>query len=75
MVSVPSGFTVSENARVSVAAAASVTRTVKFDVPATIGVPVIAPVTAPNVRPSGRDPEVIDHAYGVEPPDALSVKE
>ena len=36
--------------------------TVKFAVPAVVGVPVIAPVEPFSVRPAGNAPTVIDHA-------------
>ncbi len=53
-------------------AAASCTPTVKFAVPAVVGVPVIAPVELFSVRPAGNDPAVIDHVYGVVPPVACN---
>ncbi len=37
----------------------SVTFTVKFEVPAAVGVPVIAPVVLSNVNPLGRPPAVM----------------
>lgn len=40
--------------------AASVTLTVKLDVPTVVGVPVMAPLLA-SVRPAGRDPALTDH--------------
>ena len=39
----------------------SLTETVKFTVPVTVGVPEIVPVVAARVSPAGRLPEVIDH--------------
>ena len=41
--------------------------TVKFDVPAVIGDPVIAPVVVFKFRPSGRLPLAIAHVIGVVP--------
>jgi hypothetical protein len=40
----------------------SVTFTVKENVPATVGVPLITPVDDAKVRPAGKLPDVIDHA-------------
>jgi hypothetical protein len=54
---------------VAVALAASVAWTVKFAVPAAVGVPAIAPA-ALSVSPAGRFPDVTDHVYGLLPPDA-----
>src|SRR5687768_6731002 len=52
---------------------ASLTRAVKFDVPAAVGVPEMAPVLALSTNPAGSAPAEIDHEYGVAPPDATSV--
>ena len=41
--------------------------TVKFDVPAVVGVPVIAPVDVFKLRPPGRLPLAIAHVIGVVP--------
>jgi hypothetical protein len=51
----------------------SVTRTVKFEVPAVVGVPEIVPVDELSDRPAGRLPEMTDQLYGVTPPVATSV--
>jgi len=52
---------------------ASVTPTVKFAVPATVGVPLIC---APDkLNPCGRAPPEIDHVYGTVPPLACNVWE
>ena len=53
----------------------SVTRTVKFEVPAVVGVPVIAPVDPFNVKPAGKLPAIVAHVYGVVPPAATRVAE
>ena len=53
----------------------SVTCTVKLVVPASVGVPLITPVAASNVKPVGKLPFVIDQVYGVVPPVAASVEE
>ena len=53
----------------------SVTRSVKFEVPAVVGVPVIAPVEAFNDRPAGKLPTTVAHVYGVVPPAATIVAE
>jgi len=53
----------------------SVTRTVKFDVPDAVGVPLMVPVDEPRERPAGRLPETIDQLYGVTPPVAWTVWE
>jgi hypothetical protein len=44
-----------------------VAMTVKFDVPAVVGVPVIAPVFTFKLRPAGRLPLAIAHVIGVVP--------
>ena len=41
--------------------------TVKFDVPAAVGVPVIAPVASFKLKPAGRLPVVIVHVIGAVP--------
>jgi hypothetical protein len=66
-------YIVMDSARLAVAEFASVTCTVKLYVPATVGVPLIAPVVLFRLRPDGRDPDVTPHVYGVLPPDAESV--
>ena len=48
---------------------------VKFAVPVTVGVPVMAPVAAFRFRPRGSAPTVTDHAYGSIPPVAANVWE
>lgn len=48
--------------------AASDTCTVKFVVPAPVGVPVIAPVEELSVKPLGRAPTEIDQVNGAVPP-------
>ena len=53
--------------------AESVAFTVKFAVPATVGVPVIAPVPAFSVKPVGREPVVIDQVTAPVPPVAPNV--
>ena len=45
----------------------------KFDVPAAVGVPEIAPVAAFRVNPVGRAPAVIDQVIGAAPPVVCSV--
>ncbi len=51
----------------------SVTWIVKFDVPAVVGVPLIAPVEAFRLSPPGRVPAETDQLYGAIPPVAASV--
>ena len=46
----------------------STTCAVKLNVPAVVGVPVIAPVEAFNVSPGGSDPLMIENVYGATPP-------
>src|ERR1700722_14404147 len=53
----------------------SVTCAVIEDVPDCVGVPAMSPVGAVSERPTGSDPPVIDHLYGVFPPAAASVDE
>jgi hypothetical protein len=57
---------------VAVPAFASLTCTVKLEVPAVVGVPVIAPAVL-RLNPAGRAPTVVDQVYGVVPPVAVSV--
>ena len=45
----------------------------KFDVPAAVGVPEIAPVAAFRVNPVGSAPAVIDQVIGAAPPVDCSV--
>jgi len=52
----------------------STTRTVKLDIPAEVGVPLIVP-SVDIVKPAGKDPEVTDQEYGASPPLAVSVTE
>jgi hypothetical protein len=52
----------------------SVTCTVKLDWPELVGVPLIVPPTL-KLRPAGNVPEATVHAYGVVPPEAVSVVE
>ena len=49
-----------EVAKVAVALLASVTLTVKLEVPAVVGVPDTTPVDAVSVRPAGSVPELIE---------------
>ena len=51
----------------------SVTRIVKLDVPAAVGVPEITPAVL-NVRPAGSEPLSRLHAKGGVPPVAVSVR-
>jgi hypothetical protein len=62
---------VSDNAAVAAPDALSVTFTVKFAVPAAVGVPEIVPL-ALRFRPAGRDPPASDQEYGGAPPVAVS---
>src|SRR5215471_12573305 len=53
----------------------SVTRTVKFEMPAVVGAPVIAPDDAFNDNPAGKVPVITSHVYGMVPPAATRVAE
>jgi len=68
------GSTVRANDFVVVRDALSRTWTVKFAVPAVVGIPLITPA-ADNVRPAGGAPVVTDHAYGGVPPVAAKLCE
>jgi hypothetical protein len=61
------GFTVIDNALVVIWELASVTRTVKSDVPDVVGVPLITPADDMLI-PSGNRPETIDQKKGPFPP-------
>jgi hypothetical protein len=63
---------VSEKIVDAVAAAESVTWIVKVFVPLVVGVPLITPAELSD-SPAGRVPEVFDHVFPPEPPEADSV--
>ena len=69
------GAITSETASVAVWLPASVTLTVKENVPATVGVPPSTPLDAPSVIPACSAPALTDHAYGATPPLADNVSE
>jgi hypothetical protein len=50
-----------------------VARTVKLEVPAVVGVPLITPVLAVRLKPAGKVPVAIDQLKGVLPPVAANV--
>jgi len=54
---------------------ASVTFTVKENVPEAKGVPEITPEEAVKIKPAGSEPLLMLHEYGVVPPVACSVAE
>jgi hypothetical protein len=56
----------------ALAAAESLTCTVKVLVPLVVGVPLITPAELSD-SPAGRAPEVFDHVFPPEPPEADSV--
>jgi hypothetical protein len=58
---------------VSVAFELSFTCTVKFPVPAAVGVPVMVPPWVSD-RPAGSEPVVVDHVLPPVPPPAASVR-
>ena len=51
----------------------SVTCTVKLEMPAPLGVPVIAPLFGSKCKPTGKLPAVTLQLYGVTPPVAASI--
>lgn len=55
-------FTVIDKALVVEADTASVSLTLKLEVPAVVGVPVMAPLEAFRLSPAGKDPADIDQA-------------
>ena len=61
-VAAATAFTVNVKALVVVPAALSVTRTVKVDIPAAVGVPVNASVPGFSVNPGGNAPAITAHA-------------
>ena len=63
-----------ENCWVAVCAPLSATRTVKVELPAVVGVPLITPA-ADSVSPPGRDPALTDQVYGGNPLAAARVTE
>jgi hypothetical protein len=64
---------VTEKSFVDEALSAPVTRTVKLELAAVVGVPSRTPV-ADRLRPTGSVPEDTDQLYGVVPPVAASVR-
>jgi hypothetical protein len=50
----------------------SITRIVKLNEPAALGVPFNVPLDE-KLRPAGKDPEANDHVYGDVPPFAVNV--
>jgi len=48
--------------------ALSLNRTVNWNAPALLGVPLMTPPDVPSVRPFGKEPAVTDHVYGGNPP-------
>ena len=60
---------------VAVSRLASVTCTVKLDVPVPVGVPLISPLELFSVSPAGNEPVLIDQVYGPAPPLAVRVCE
>lgn len=68
------GFTVKAIVWVADTLAASMTWIVTELLPAgPVGVPVMAPVLELRLNPEGRVPAVVDHVYGLVPPDILNV--
>src|ERR1700676_3957157 len=67
------GLKVKLNGAVAACELASVTCIVKLLTPLPVGVPVTVPVLGASARPAGKFPEMIDHVYGVVPPEAASV--
>ena len=65
--------TVIEVALVALWPLASVTLTVKLEVPSAVGVPASTPVDAFRVIPAGGVPLLTDQVYGAVPPVAVSV--
>ena len=60
---------------VATAPLASVTRTVTARFSTPLGVPLITPVEAFKLKPSGKVPLAIEKVRGVAPPDELTVRE
>ena len=54
------------------APAESLTRMTNVNVPAAVGLPVVLP-PVDRAKPPGNAPELIDHLYGLTPPDAAAV--
>jgi hypothetical protein len=63
------------NAFVAVAVALSFTWTVKLEVVAVAGVPLMEPVEESRDKPAGSEPPLTDHVYGGVPPEAFSACE
>jgi hypothetical protein len=68
------GATVIDSDLVAFCDALSLTRTVNVELPAAVGVPLMAPLEL-SVKPGGRFPDVMLHVYGFAPPLATSVAE
>ena len=52
----------------------STTWAVKLNVPAVVGVPVMAPVDGFSVKPAGSEPLIIENVYGGTPPEATNAE-
>ncbi len=68
VVTVGAGLTTRVKACSANAPLASVTRTVKLELPATVGVPLSTPVGPSNEIPAGRVPRETDQESGTVPP-------
>ena len=68
------GVTVMVQLAVAAVPVESTTLAVKLYVPAVVGVPLIEPVDASNVRPGGRLPVLIENVKGATPPVAASAE-
>jgi len=69
------GMMLSEVASVALWPLASVTFTVKLDVPAAVGVPDSSPVEESSVIPAGGLPLLTDQVYGPVPPETVNMSE
>lgn len=69
----PEAIVIDRLPEVAVWLALSVTIAVNVNVPVALGLPVIAPVEAVNVKPVGSDPVAMLQLYGGVPPVAVSV--
>src|SRR3990172_5132546 len=73
VVTTSGSYAVSEKSLAVIAALASLTCTVKVDVPVVVGVPDMTPVEGSRAKPAGRVPDETDQVYGIFPPTAVRV--
>ena len=75
VVTLGGGLMVTAKALVAVAVALSFTWTVKLEVAAAVGVPLMVPLEEFRDKPAGNEPALTDHVKGGVPPEAFNACE